>query len=120
MKELRRGVNAGIAARAGSARPPSLAQDRPGAPSLASPEPSDLDEAEAFLGSAGAEESEGAALPAAPLVSQEPLTADARNVDKLLAKSAVWSRIQAAIAAALSTHPIAAAAVARALRGLQL
>lgn len=48
------------------------------------------------------------------------LSAAERQVDALLARSPVWRRIQAAIAASLATHPDAAAAVARALREVTL
>lgn len=47
-------------------------------------------------------------------------TAKDRQIDELLSTSLVWRRIQAAIAGALASHPIAGAAVIRALRGVQL
>lgn len=43
-----------------------------------------------------------------------------RQIDELLSTSLVWRRIQAAIASALASHPVAGAAVVRALRGVQL
>lgn len=47
-------------------------------------------------------------------------TARDRQIDELLSTSLVWRRIQTAIASVLACHPVAGAAVVRALRGVQL
>lgn len=58
--------------------------------------------------------------PTLPPVDVARATPKDRQIDELLSTSLVWRRIQAAIASALASHPIAGAAVIRALRGVQL
>ena len=58
--------------------------------------------------------------PLLPPVDVVRATPKDRQIDELLSTSLVWRRIQAAIASALASHPIAGAAVIRALRGVQL
>ena len=58
--------------------------------------------------------------PPLPPVDVARATPKDRQIDELLSTSLVWRRIQAAIASALASHPIAGAAVIRALRGVQL
>lgn len=59
-------------------------------------------------------------VPSPPPVDTARATPKDRQIDELLSTSLVWRRIQAAIASALASHPIAGAAVIRALRGVQL
>ncbi len=140
MKELRVGVRASVAARAREHDAAQSAQNRPEStrpPKSSNASSAKLDASRAAseltassddlnelqLDDASQQSASKSQSASSSAQSEQPLeqaTAKDRQVDELISRSLVWRRVQTALSTALAVHPLAAAAVVRALRAINL